>query len=44
LFTTGTIESVREKGKMYLLKIRTETEDEKGEAVASGLWNLVIRH
>jgi len=44
LFTTGVIESVREKGPMYFVKIRTETEDQDGAAVATGLWNLVIRH
>jgi len=44
LFTTGTVESVRDKGPMYFVKIRTETEDAEGAAVATGLWNLVIRH
>ena len=44
LFTRATIESVRDKGPMYFVKIRTETEDESGEPVATGLWNLVIRH
>ncbi len=44
LFTTGAIESVRDKGPMYFVKIRTETEDQDGAAVATGLWNLVIRH
>ena len=44
LFTTGTIDSVRDKGPMYFVKIRTETEDQDGAPVATGLWNLVIRH
>jgi acyl dehydratase len=44
LFTTGVIESVRDKGPMYFVKIRTETEDGDGNGVATGLWNLVIRH
>jgi predicted RNA-binding protein with TRAM domain len=35
---------VRDKGPMYFVKIRTETEDGDGNAVATGLWNLVIRH
>lgn len=43
LFTTGTIENVREKGQLYFLKIRTTTVDAEGQAVVTGLWNLVIR-
>ena len=44
LFTTGTVESVRDKGPMYFVKVRTETEDQDCQPVATGLWNLVIRH
>ena len=43
LFTTGTIETVREKGPMYFVKVRTETENAAGEPGVSGLWNLEIR-
>ncbi|MBM65403.1 MAG: hypothetical protein CMH55_04120 [Myxococcales bacterium] len=43
LITTGCMETVREKGPMYFVKIRTTTTDGDGEAVVTGLWNLVIR-
>ena len=43
LITTGCMETVREKGPMYFVKIRTQTTDGSGADVVTGLWNLVIR-
>ncbi|HBU47325.1 MAG TPA: MaoC family dehydratase [Myxococcales bacterium] len=43
LLTTGVMETVREKGPMYFVKIRTTTVDDANETVVTGLWNLVIR-
>lgn len=43
LTASATIESVRDKGGMRFLTLRTEVVDEAGELVASGRSTLIVR-
>jgi acyl dehydratase len=43
LTASATIESVRDKGGMRFLILRTEVVDEAGEPVAAGRSTLIVR-
>ena len=43
LTASATIESVRDKGGMRFLILRTEIRDEAGDLVASGRCTLIVR-